>query len=151
MPSIFVYGLAGSQSSAVAPIGGTAALGVGLDMVSDLPKKWSFASGFKVVANSIARALTTPNGAADWAPGRGFDVRLLLKLGATPAQVAQAEHYITAECEADERVSSAEVSIAFVSSTGIATITIALVTTSGPFTLILQVSDLTVEILAVES
>jgi hypothetical protein len=98
-----------------------------------------------LIGQRIARRLTTPRGglsAIGDDPGFGWDVRqyTLGKMSAT--QLDQAQRQIAAECLKDEQVNSAIVSLSFVSG-GSLSIKIDMITSNGPFTLTLTVSQLT--------
>lgn len=122
-------------------------LGVGLAVVSGLPKRWTFASGKTNLANSIARRLQTERGTLAYAPDEGLDVRDLLSEGVTQANLVTWQAAITRECEKDERVEGADVTITPNDTGDEATIEIALESTEGDVTLVLSVDKLTVTLL----
>jgi hypothetical protein len=102
-----------------------------------------------VIGQRVARRLQTPRGglaaidpaAADF----GWDVRQYTLGRLSPAGLAQAQQQIGAECTKDEEVESAVVTLTFVSG-GALTVIIQLASAAGPFTLTLNVTALTVEV-----
>jgi hypothetical protein len=101
-----------------------------------------------VIGQRIARRLQTPRGglasvdpeASDF----GLDVRQFTLGRMAAASTAQIRNQISAECTKDEEVSAADVTVTTVSG-GRMTITIQLTSATGPFTLTLNVTALTVE------
>lgn len=123
--------------------------GMGNDAVTDIPLKHRYVSGLKNLGNGIARRLSTPRGSLPYAPDTGFDLRDALNDGQTLAKLAAYEAAITHECEKDERVQAATVTVdtSNIISTGLLKVTIVLQTADGPFKLVLAVSKLTITIL----
>lgn len=96
-----------------------------------------------LVAQRLARRLTTPRGGlaaigdeADF----GWDVRQYVNGRMSPALLSQAQQQIAAECLKDEEVASCDVSMSFVNG-GALTITLQVTTADGPFSLVLNVSQ----------
>lgn len=101
----------------------------------------------QLIGQRIARRLQTPRGALAGIgddPNFGWDVRQYINAALTPVSIAQAQAQIQAECTKDEEVQSAEVTLAQNAGGGL-TITIVLTTATGPFTLTLAVTALTVD------
>lgn len=123
--------------------------GVALDVVTDLPLRWRFASGNRNLANRLARRLTTPRGYLIDDANYGYDVKQWLGAKMTPADVAQAQDEIRRECEKDEEVVGVSVTVTFARTTGVLTIAIVVTPPDGsePFRFVLSVSSLTVEVL----
>lgn len=97
-----------------------------------------------LVGQRIARLLQTPRGGLGVIgddPNRGFDVRQLVNGKLTPADLARAQQQIVSECLKDEQVQSADCTIT--ASNGAVTVAVSLVGSSGPFTLTLNVDQLT--------
>lgn len=102
-----------------------------------------------LVGQRIARILQTPLGALANVgddPGLGFDVKQLINAKLSPSFRAQSESRISAQCSRDECVQSASVTITQ-NSSGAVGISIGLTTAAGPFTLVLNVDQLTVQAL----
>lgn len=100
-----------------------------------------------VIGQRVARRLQTPRGALasiGGDPNFGLDVRQFLLGRMSPTAIAQAQLQIAAECTKDEEVDSADVTVTFVDG-GAMTIEIRLTAAEGPFTLTMNVSQLTVE------
>jgi hypothetical protein len=128
-------------------------LGVDFDCLTDITPNLTLASGWRNLANALGRRLLTQNGflfdttgdsqAADY----GEDIRAKLNAGFTDEDVGNLEGRIHEQMLQDERVIEADVDVVFTFSTSTMTITIDIETKEGPFTLIMNVSALTVEIL----
>lgn len=101
-----------------------------------------------LIGQRIARRLQTPRGALaliNGDPDFGFDVRTLVLGKLTTTLRVQAQSAIKSECLKDEEVLSASVSVEPTSGGSGLRITILLQASDGPFTLVLNVSDLTVD------
>lgn len=128
-------------------------LGVDINCLTDIDPNLTLASGWRNLANALGRRLLTDNGflfdttgdaqAADY----GEDIRKKLNAGFTSDDARLLEGRIQQQMLQDERVAAADVDVVFVFSTSSLTITIDIETKEGPFTLIMNVSQLTVEIL----
>lgn len=102
-----------------------------------------------VIGQRLARRLQTPRGglasvdpeAADF----GLDVRQFTLGRMDASRKVQAQQLISAECTKDEEVSAVDVTVSVVNG-GPMTITIQLTSAVGPFTLTLNVTQLTVEV-----
>jgi phage baseplate assembly protein W len=123
--------------------------GMGNDAVTDIPLKHRYVSRLKNLGNGIARRLSTPRGSLPYSPDTGFDLRDALNDGQTLAKLATYEAAIARECEKDDRVQAASVSVdtSNIISTGSLKVTIVLQTAAGPFKLVLSVTKVTVTIL----
>lgn len=119
-------------------------LGFGLDVScyvnGDLDATFAPMTGARVVAEAVARRLETPRGSLADDPDFGFDVISLLNDGASPTRLALSAAAIAAEAEKDERVLSADTTVVFDAGARTLRIRIALVTSAGPFPLVLDVS-----------
>ncbi len=134
--------------------------GSDLSCVSDLTPHMLVVSGNRLVAEAIARRLQTPKGALLDDSNYGYDVTGLINADIGPGDLGRIAAGITAECQKDQRVFSASVDVewavvgpsfgqvpGFPSGSGYLAITISLVLGSGPFTLVLAASQVTVAIL----
>jgi phage baseplate assembly protein W len=111
-------------------------------------------SGLTVVAQAIFRRLTTPKGSlygGEDEANYGLDLVGILGSAATPNQAAAVPGQVEAEVLKDERVDSCTVTVTSITNGPVVawTVTIAAVTGDGPFTLVLGVSDVTVQLLGV--
>lgn len=118
-------------------------LGIDFACVGDVSAALTVTSGRRGLIESIARRLITPRGGLFYDPDYGFDTRQFLS-GITVAPSAIAAGVI-AECEKDERIDQANAKVTFVGST--LNIRVEIADGAGPFTFVLSVSRVTVEIL----
>lgn len=127
--------------------------GTATTCVSDLPSISVQVAGRRAVAEALVRRLTTPRGGlatidpSPEAAEYGFDIRQYVNAKIGPAEITAAEAAIANECAKDERVESCVATLTFVRETGKLTISLEVTLSTGPFTLVLGVTELTVEIL----
>ena len=98
-----------------------------------------------LIGQRIARRLQTPRGALANIgddPNFGYDLRQLVNARLSPATRSQFETQIGAECEKDECVQSATVTIAD-NGSGEISVSISLQSAAGPFSLVVSVDQLT--------
>jgi hypothetical protein len=98
-----------------------------------------------LIGHRIARRLLTPRGALDAIgddPNYGWDVRQYALGRLAPAQIGQAQKQIAAEVSRDEEIESATVTLSFVNG-GALTIQIDMIASNGPFSMTMNVSQLT--------
>ena len=98
---------------------------------------------FLLIGQRVARRLQTPRGglaAFGDDPNFGWDVRQYTNGRLSPTNVDQAQRQIQSECLKDEEVLAAFVVITFVNG-GALTISIQLTSSAGPFSLVLNVSQ----------
>lgn len=98
-----------------------------------------------IVGQRVARRLTTPRGALGLFgddPDFGFDVRQYVNAKLSPAQISSAQSLITAEILKDQQVQSASVAMNF-NADGAVSLDITLDLGAGPFSLTLNVSNVT--------
>lgn len=113
----------------------------------DLGPNLSIVNGRRGLAEAIARRLETPNGQNLSDRNYGTDMRLNLSSAARPALIArQAEN----ECLKDERVEDASVTATFPEGSEEFLLEVTLTDADGPFDFTLNVSDVTVELLATQ-
>jgi phage baseplate assembly protein W len=113
----------------------------------DLDETFSPISGRKVVAEAVARWLSTPRGSMPFYPTRGIDLRQWLNARMTDSAAFALTSNVEAECEADERVLRATATVAFEPATTSMRISIDLELADGPFKLVLWVSQADLQIL----
>lgn len=121
-------------------------LGTDISCLSDIGAKFRFASGFENLGQAIARRLQTPRGGLFYDLDYGTDLRDWLNAVYTEADRAEFASAIAAECEKDPRVLSADAEIV---RTGqdVVNVTVSLETLEGPFSMVLGVDQVTVEVL----
>jgi len=122
-------------------------LGVDFAGVTDITPTFALASGLQNLGMALARRLITPRGRLFYDPSYGFDLRDYLNAGVTDSQMAVLPDEISAECAKDERVQAITADVLFVRSSETMKVTIRGTTAAGPFTLVLGISAVTVEIL----
>lgn len=110
----------------------------------DIDSSFSTVTGKLAVAHAVARRLVQPKGGLIDAPNYGWDVRQLIN---APVNAAFAESRIQDECEQDERVLSAVVTVNFEPRSSVVDIVIDLRTADGPFSMTLHVSQVSVSLL----
>jgi phage baseplate assembly protein W len=107
-------------------------------------------SGIRVVGEALARRLSTPRGSLINASDYGYDLRQLLNESLDQAGINRVQMSIAAECEKDERVLSAVAECRFDFAASKLTVAVGVTTAQAPFTLVLSVDALTVQILRVQ-
>ncbi len=115
----------------------------------DLDPSFSTLTGPRVVAEAIARRLSTPRGSLPFYPDYGIDIRSWVNETITRGKLAQFRRDLEAECVKDERVLTADASLAFNVKTNDMQIAITITTADGPFSLVLGVTAVTVALLTV--
>lgn len=119
--------------------------GSDISFAPDMSTNLALVSADQVVAEAILRRLSTPRGWFSWDPSYGLDLRMMLNASMTDETVALWRREIANECEKDERVLSANVSISRIGNA--LTVGIELTTSNGPLSLVLGVSAVTVSLL----
>lgn len=118
-------------------------LGSDFSCVDDVGPSLAVVSGRRALINSIARRLITPRGGLFYAPDYGYDTRQFLSgITAAPSAIAAG---VVAEAEKDERVDQASAVVTFVGNT--LNIRLEIADGGGPFTFVLSIDKVTVEIL----
>lgn len=123
-------------------------LGTDISSLPDLD--FRIQSGYRNLAEAIARRLMTPRGGLFYDPTYGLDLRQYLNEAATDEVLYEIETLVAAECEKDPRILEAAVK-ASVTRPRTLTLNIELLTDSGPFKLVLAVNDVRVEVLYAET
>jgi hypothetical protein len=118
-------------------------LGLDLYGVDDLTADGREVSGRLCLIQAIARRLRTPRGALWYDPDYGYDVRRFLN--APPTAAGELANNVESEAEKDERVSQARATASFSGDT--LTIRLDIADSGGPFSFVLKVTDVTVELL----
>jgi hypothetical protein len=118
-------------------------------MRDDIDPVWGFATGFECLAQDLYHRLTTDRGGLFYDPNYGYNVINLLNGGFTPPELAAARQGIAAECRKDERVHTCTARLTLNQATSHLLIEISIDTEAGPFSLVLGVSAVTVQILSV--
>jgi phage baseplate assembly protein W len=108
-------------------------------------------TGFENLGLQLIRRLSTPRGALFYDPNYGDDIRLFLNKPITPSTIKQIEYVVKTQCEQDPRVDNADVSVTYNQSLLALVVTISITTFLGPFTLVISVSSLTIDMLTISS
>lgn len=117
---------------------------------ADLDPLGGTVSGARAVGQAIARRLVTPRGGLLDDPSYGYDLRQLVGEALRPGDLATVQAEIADQCRADERVDDAAVTVT--QSAGAVRVEIILALEAvGPLRLVLAVSAVTSEILALET
>jgi phage baseplate assembly protein W len=124
-------------------------LGTDVSCFPDLDPLGTLVSGKTALAQAIARRLTTPRGGLFYDTNYGTDLRLYLNEGMTSEAQSRIKAAIESECRKDERVASATADVTFNAAAQSLAVSISLSIASGPFTLTLAVTQLTVALLTV--
>lgn len=107
-------------------------------------------TGFRVVAEAIARRWLTPRGRLIAYPNYGFDLSQYINADMSDRDIAALRAAASAEAEKEETVDRCTCSAALDRLTGILTLTASVDTTKGPFTLVVKSgADVTLELLSI--
>ena len=119
--------------------------GTDLAGVSDLEITLREIEGREALAHAIARRFQTPRGGLFYDADFGYDLRQFLSGAVPPEGTIEA----AAENEAlkDERVLDVQIDVRFFTATKKMRVFIAVVDAEGPFDFVLDISDVTVELL----
>jgi hypothetical protein len=104
-------------------------------------------SGRYLLSQRLLCRLSSPRGSYIDCPNDCIDLRDSLSDGMTAAQISALGSTVRAECLKDEQVTDATVSGSFSFQTSALTLTIAIQSAYGPFTMVLLVSGVTVQLL----
>lgn len=118
------------------------------DGVLDLTDTMTEVTGLNVLAQSLIRRHMTAKGSDISSPNDGIDVRTFIKAGLTQQQLSVFAVTIQQELIRDQRVlPSTTVQATFNPGTGVMTLNEIIQTATGPFSLTLAVSSVTVDVL----
>lgn len=121
--------------------------GTDISCVDDLDPTFGLVAGNTTLAQAILRRLSTPRGGLLDDPDYGYDVRSLLADEGTLRSLTAARVAIANEVEKDERVFSCDVELEFLAPAESLLIRLEVTTARGPFRLVLEASQVNVEIL----
>lgn len=114
----------------------------------DLDPYFMTIRGPRVVAEAIVRRWTTPQGGLFFDPSFGQDVRALLSQAVSPASLFALRASLVAQAEEDERVLQARVDVVLDVPTRRLLIRGEIVTADGPFSLVVSIDQLKLELLS---
>lgn len=124
-------------------------LGADLSLYPDLNPAGAMVSGSRCLAQALLRRFTTPRGGLFYDPDYGTDVRALLGESIANNDASSLGQAIEQEALKDERVLLATATMAFNTQTNTVSATLAITSSAGPFTMVLNVSAVTVSLLQV--
>ena len=125
--------------------------GTCISATTDLPRRWSFITGPRVVAEALVRRWNTERGRLPYDGNYGTDARLMIGETQTGNWASEMESAMAREAEKDERVEECTMAIAYNFATSTATVTATVALSAGPtFRLVAAISDVTVTLLRVE-
>lgn len=113
----------------------------------DLTDTMLESTGRAVLIEALVRRQTTPRGSVIDAPNSCFDVRDWLNDGMTGTQIQALQGLIVNELKKDQRVLQVSALVTFNAATRTLTVVETVLSSDGPFSLTLNVSDVTVELL----
>jgi hypothetical protein len=122
-------------------------LGVDAACITDITNTLSLAYGLRNLGMALCRRFTTPRGGLWYDPSYGYDLRQFLNAGVTDAEIAVMPDEIADEATKDERVQTCTADVLFQRQAETMKVTIRGETADGPFSLVLGISAVTVEIL----
>lgn len=118
-------------------------LGIDFACIGDISPALTAVAGRTALIQAIARRFITPRGGLFYARDYGFDTRQFLSgVTSSPSVIAAG---VVAEAEKDERVDQANAVVTFIGER--LNIRLEIADGFGPFTFVLSVSKVTVEIL----
>ena len=112
-----------------------------------LDPTFAYFSGIPVVVEALARRLITNRGSIPFAPDFGLNLRNYLSLDMLQRDLDNIKAAVELECLKDERVESVTATTQFNQSTEMLSVSIVGIAGAGPFSLTLNVTALTVELL----
>jgi hypothetical protein len=122
--------------------------GSDMSLLMDLDPMGTVITGRLLLAQALIRRWTTPRGRLLDDPNYGYAVTDELNDDLGPADINQIAANMDAEAIKDERVVSSQTTVQFNPATGFLITTTIIDDGSGPFPLVLQISDVTVTILS---
>jgi phage baseplate assembly protein W len=121
--------------------------GVDTSAVPDLDLLFVPQTGPRVLAEAIARRLSTPRGGLFYDPSYGLDLRDYLNAKFGRGDETRLRAAIANECIKDERILSADATVSLNVALQTLTLSLKLTTANGPFSLTLAISAVTTTIL----
>ena len=118
--------------------------------LNDIDVYGQICEGKACLGQDLLHRFTTPRGGLFYDTSFGKDLRVYLEESLTPERIAAIPGEVSQEAEKDPRVESAKTTVSYDTKTEKLTISITAATANGPFTLVLEVSKLTVELLRLE-
>lgn len=121
---------------------------LGTDVV--IGKNLTLISGYRSLGEQLIKRLSTRRGTLFYDLNYGDDLRLFMNRPINQAILDQIRYTIKSQCEQDPRVNNADVTVNYNSSTLSLEVDIFVTTLLGPFTLVISVSALTIELITID-
>lgn len=123
--------------------------GFDLSCLFDFTNSFGTVSGVQLLSEALVRRISSPSGSLFYDPNYGFDVTQMVQDDLSPADVAAVGQRMDHEFQKDQRVQSSYTTATFLPVDGIPTLTTTTTINrgSGPFTLVLSINNVTVQIL----
>lgn len=118
-----------------------------ISVFPDLDPSFALKTGAHVIGEAVARRLVTPRGGLIYDLNYGFNLRDFLNASLSTAQLRGLEGSVEIECGKDERVLDATATVTLNTQTQKLDVSVVLTTSAGPFTLLLAVGNVTVDVL----
>ncbi len=119
----------------------------GIDFVSVPDMGFTTVNGQRAVAEAIYRRFTTPRGLLAFHPDYGFDVRALLNESFDTQQLTTVKTALEREAQKDQRIRDINIGVDFNAQAFTLTLTFRITLATGPFSFVLTVSQLAVQML----
>lgn len=133
----------------IAPLSTRAAVDFGqdIDVRDGLDPLLGLVAGVQNLGQALVGRLSTPRGGLFYDPNYGTDLRAYLNEAVSAATLARVRADVQAECSKDERVLACTAATQFDAATRTLLVQVSVQTEAGPFTLVLAVTSVTVELL----
>jgi len=122
--------------------------GQDISVFQELDATFAMVGGSRILAEALLRRITTPPGTLDFWPDYGFDVLSLLRESVDQATLFYARQGVINSIEQDERVVSCDCAVQYIQASSALVFSIAVEAGTGPFQLVVGVSDVAVKLLS---
>jgi len=123
--------------------------GTCISAIDDVPLRWKYITGNRVVAEAVMRRWSTERGTLPYDPDYGTDGREMIGESLDVAKIGEWQSALASEALKDERVEDCDVAITYDRASETAIVTASVTTAAGPFRLVASIDDLTVQLLRV--
>ena len=123
-------------------------LGTDIECLTDL--QFNLVSGTRNVALALARRLTTPKGSLWYATGYGFDLNDYINADVTSDTLNKIRQGVVEQCKQDERVDSVNCQVTWSPSTKTIVVAISCTSSKGPFSLVMGIGSVSVDVLKID-
>lgn len=126
-------------------------LGVDIASLADLDPQLRLVGGRAVLAQDIAHRFETPEGGLFYDDSYGYDLRALLNAALDEADSPRIAALCEAQCLLDERVLAVRVAVTLYRAENRLRVSIGVECAEGPFSFVLGVDSMTVELLEIRT